>query len=203
MHHWHLVDTLSRLPPGIDEVELSYIQLVFNRIVHLGLHDTHEGTTRPGSSPQEHVRNELNLDAIPYLAYDDPRAVDFRSMLRIWFRGSSWSSLSREHMLSWLSWCMFSSAVENISAEQRELVERTTLMMERRAGARLPEEKGTSVEGLKKEDDIKPLRLTLDPMSVQSRPLIAYAVINLARFATHKWLESKYDVEYEVIGETT
>lgn len=41
------------------------------------IHDTQDATNRPGSSPPDCSGNELNLDAIPFLAYNDPSPETF------------------------------------------------------------------------------------------------------------------------------
>lgn len=151
-------------------------------------------------STRDYATEDMKPEDVPLLAYDDPRAIDFRTSMQTWFSGTPWSSLTRAHLLSWLSWSMFNSSFEGLSREQENLVDRAGTMMERRAGSQLPTEAGVVSNG---ERDIKPLRLTLDPFTVQSRPLIAYAVINLVGFGVRRWFQWKYGVRYEVAGEMT
>jgi hypothetical protein len=196
LHHWFLVDKLARRPAKIDQTELSYLRLIFNRILHVGLYDK----PRPVMPPREYNGDtELNVDDIPALSFDDPRAVDFRNSLRTWFSRSSWSAISRTHMLSWLSWSMFNASFDSMTEEQRALIVKALVMMERRTGARFPDKASNRGSG----GDAKTLRLTLDPMSVSSRPLIAYFLINVAGIATMNWLEWKYGARYETTGGTT
>ena len=92
---------------------------------------------------------------------------------------------------------MFYTSYDQLSAEHQNLVITALGMMERRSGVRLPDRPG------KGDPSVKPLRLTLDPLSVQSRPLIAYLVINLAGVATKKWLVWARGARYETVGGIT
>lgn len=203
LHHWFHVDRLSRRPARIVQADLSHLRSLFNRIMHVGLYGV-EGTPPTSAPPREYSGEALRLEDLPVLEPDDPRAVDFRTSLRTWFHGSSWSSLTRAHLLSWLGWSIFNARFENLSTEQETLARKALAMMERRAGTSLPDGAGPSPNlGANGKNYVEPLRLTLDPMSVQSRPLIAYAVINFVSMAVRKWLEWKYDAQYETIGGTT
>lgn len=120
-------------------------------------------------------------------------------------------------MRSWLTWSLFDEAsIDALSEEQREVVECALSMMERRAGMALgtdghdddeniaDEARAEGEQRRKEMHSIKPLRLTLDPMSVSSRPLIAYAVINAVGLATRRWLEWAYEgVKYDTVGGIT
>lgn len=136
------------------------------------------------------------------------------------------SPVSRAHMRSWLVWTLFNEgSTEALSNEQCEVVECALNMMERRAGMMLgtDDNEGVSNQGSSEQSDqnrqaqskhlqreqkqlhnIKPLRLTLDPMSVSSRPIIAYAVINAAGLFAYRWFEWRYvGVKYETVGGIT
>lgn len=196
LYHWFLVHKLARRPAKIDQIELSQLRVIFYRIMHVGLHDK----PQPGTSPGEYSGDaELDVEDIPALSFNDPRAVDFRNSLRTWFSRSSWSAISRTHVLSWLSWGMFNAYFDTVAEEHGALIDKALAMMERRAGAQLPDmaaSRGVSGEA-------KTLRLTLDPMSVSSRPLMAYVLINVAGIATMNWLEWKYGARYKTTGGTT
>lgn len=94
---------------------------------------------------------------------------------------------------------MFYAPLEELNDEYRGLVETAFSMMERRSGARIPESSGTE----QSRDAVKPLRLTIDPLTVWSRPLIAYAIITLAGSLTRRWLIWRYQVQYERVGGIT
>ncbi|KAF8309542.1 hypothetical protein DL93DRAFT_2230807 [Clavulina sp. PMI_390] len=195
LHQWHLVDTLSRKPARIEQASMPRLRMLFKRIVNVGLHDP------PVLDPDfAQDLEELSLDDIPKLDFDDPRALDFRNALRTWFSGASWASLTRYPMLSWLSWSMFNASVEDVSDEQRMLLDRALVMMERRTGATFPEKLGDNAKSAAPGAKVKPLRLTLDPVSVQSRPLLAYAVINIMGWSTRWWFQWEFGVRYEVAG---
>lgn len=199
LYHWSLVDNLARRPAKIEQAEISHLRSLFNRILHVGLYDKQ----RPGTPPENYNGDtDLKVQDIPALAFDDPRAVDFRNSLRTWFSRSSWRAISRTHLLSWLSWSMFNTSLESITEEQRALVDKALLMMERRAGARLPDTAHNSASN-DNVGEVKTLRLTLDPISVSSRPLLAYVLVNIAGVVCRTWFKWKYDARCETIGDIT
>ena len=199
LHHSFLVDKLARRPARIDQAEISHLRSLFYRVLHVGLDDK----PRSGGPPTYcNGDAELNFEDIPTLAFDDPRAVDFRNSLRTWFSRSSWSAISRAHLLSWLSWGMFNSSLESITEEQRAFVDEALVMTERRAGARLPDITNDKVLNGSAGGGPKTLRLSLDPISVSSRPLAAYVLINIAAVACGSWFEWKYGAQYKTMGGT-
>ncbi|KAG8975875.1 hypothetical protein FRB90_009386, partial [Tulasnella sp. 427] len=100
-------------------------------------------------------------------------------------------------MRQWLSWSVFDKPLSTLDKLQRILIEEATIIIEKRAGAKLNED---PAEG---KDHIEPLGLTWDPVNVWSRPGIIYVVGELLNRSCKWFLEWKYGMierEYEGIG---
>lgn len=142
----------------------------------------------------------------PPLSPTDPRAIDFRDYLRYWFSGCQFNEIKKLNMADWLAWSLYGSTLETLEEERKKwdkdgrppmklddgtlddddsddfdedtaiegdkygLVMHCVEMVEARAAHRFEEGRN---------EEIKTLRLTLDPVRVTQRPLILYLVVAL------------------------
>ncbi|BGP37379.1 hypothetical protein JCM10450v2_001288 [Rhodotorula kratochvilovae] len=164
---------------------------------------------------------------LPRLAPTDPRAVEFRELLRFWFGGCEFAQIGRLNMADWLAWSMYGEPLETLEEERREwdkkgrpplycrdgvTVDADSELddsddedeVEERVRARrtrteesvaadrlglvhhclvLVEARAAHVFPPGRNPAVKPLRLTLDPLRVTSRPLLLYVVVNLLQKA--------------------
>ncbi|KAA1119367.1 hypothetical protein PGT21_023475 [Puccinia graminis f. sp. tritici] len=184
----------------------SFIRTTINRIVGSGLRPDHASTCSSNStnsasgSPDsaDRLENETLL-TIPQispsrpsspsglapdtsLSYDDPAAIDFRSNQVLWFQNCRWDEIQKENMLEWLAWSLFSMPLEEVRLEDQQmelkaeprskLLEEILIRFENRAGARLK-------PGYNPNLAKRVIRLTLDPISIEVRPLGLYLLSNM------------------------
>jgi hypothetical protein len=126
------------------------------------------------------------------LEADDPRAINFRNSLRPWFNHAPWEHVRVRELRSWLYWCIFNAHhpeddadvpehhVETIN-EAVELIKKCT---------------GCVIEDGPSHPSVKPLLLTLDPVSVNSRPFVWYIFVAAANFWIRTSMSIKYGVQY-------
>src|SRR5258708_2337707 len=150
---------------------------------------------------------------IPFLERSDPRAIEFRNAFRTWFHNQPWSCISRKSVRLWLGWSMYNAYYHTLCKGQKEGIEKVLGWMERRGGAEFlelneeeEEEEKEETSGPSSDDqdeDLKPLRVSLDPLRVESRPAIVYAVIHLVGYLALGWFEWMYGMKVETIGGLT
>lgn len=127
------------------------------------------------------------------LAFEDPRAIEFRSHLALWFRNCKWEEIRRENLMEWLSWSLFGLRLEDLrkadaqasssSTELRsKLLEESLNLFENRSGSKLK-------PGYNPDLSNRVIRLTLDPIKFQLRPFGLYFVFNLANVAVKRMLK--------------
>ncbi|TFY78761.1 hypothetical protein EWM64_g5252 [Hericium alpestre] len=131
---------------------------------------------RPGS-PQEEI--EL-LDA------EDPRAVDFRTVLRTWV---PFSHIRKQEMFEWLYWAIFNARLpplESLPTSHRAVLRDTLDMIQKRSGTIIPDGSNPAA---------KPLLLTLDPVVLSWRPLAWYLFVAAGDYLTRLHFWYKYHVQ--------
>lgn len=129
---------------------------------------------------------------VDQLDFDDPRASDFRENIRMWFHNCPWTEIHHDNVIEWLSWSLFGMDVLDMQAADAEsmrsgskkelkqdLLDECMEMIQNRAGMRLPAGKNPRV---------KVIRLTLDPVTVSSRPFLIYALAGLGCWAVQRAL---------------
>ncbi|GAA5998083.1 uncharacterized protein JCM10292_002311 [Rhodotorula paludigena] len=72
------------------------------------------GDTDDDGHPHPHTR------FLPRLSPSDPRAQDFRELLRYWMNGCDFSEIGRLDMLDWIAWAMYGEPLEALEAERKE-----------------------------------------------------------------------------------
>ncbi|TFK29412.1 hypothetical protein FA15DRAFT_752858 [Coprinopsis marcescibilis] len=175
VYHYHLALQVSNVTGPVSWPELNEIQVALNRLLNAGL------SPLPGSEVTE------GHDEVSHLAYDDPRAVDFRNSLRNWFRKVPWSSVKLEEVRKWLYWCIYNSkyqTYEHLPDAHREAIDSTVDQLEKRMGCTIPPGRN---------HDIRPLCQTLDPVPIYNRPLVFYALIKTINLTLQKYYETKWN----------
>jgi len=122
------------------------------------------------------------LESIDRLEFDDPRAKDYRECMRTWFHKKPWADIHRHELRQWVYWSSFSShmpPLDKVDPLRREMLEEGIALIEKRAGCSIPEGSNPSC---------RPVLVTLDPVTILSRPLLFYGIV---RVATH-WLELSF-----------
>jgi len=142
----------------------------------------------------------------PPLSPSDPRAQDFRNYLRYWFAGCKFEEIKRLNMADWLAWSLYGMRLESLEDERKkwdregrpplkledgtldeddeDLLEEDTVLEGDKYGlvmhcVELVEARAAHRFEPGRNEGIKTLRLTLDPVRVTQRPLILYLVVGL------------------------
>lgn len=115
-------------------------------------------TTTPAASPQLHV-------AVCLLT--GRRA---KSGAHTRFHHAPWDAIKQDDVLTWLAWSCFNMDLAAVRADARKnrFLTRSLTMLEARTGTTFPPGR----------TGLRIIRLTLDPVNVESRPLIIYAIAN-------------------------
>ncbi|CAE6365280.1 unnamed protein product [Rhizoctonia solani] len=201
IYHTVVAANLRKKPSVLPPYELHHLRNLFTRILQTGLAPLYPDADDDIEDDAAGSRPGSPAESIDKLEWDDPRAVDFRQRLCTWFHKVEWSLISREAMLSWLSWSCFNASYENaIQRPANELVLREALdMLEKRAGTKLRPaaelEASTSSSRL-----VTPLRLTLDPLDIIGRPAIFYAFTGFVNLVYRAYLQRKFGVVHGKFG---
>ncbi|RXK38174.1 hypothetical protein M231_04548 [Tremella mesenterica] len=105
----------------------------------------------------------------------DRRVVEFRERLRTWFHHAPWDTIPRHNVLMWLAWTCFGLPIEKAQANPTwdKFLDSTLELLEETTGSHFR-------DGYDRK--VKVMRLTLDPVNVQLRPLFLYALTNLTNW---------------------
>lgn len=151
------------------------------------------------------------------LAFDDPRAVQFRHDMAGWILGVPQSKISREDIEDWLSWSLFGKHYAELEEEDRQmhaehadhatatqrqldLVEDAVALFEKRGGRTFPEHvELTPAEAARKQV----MTLTLDPVQVRTRPLAMYLLTFCVNRVTMAYLRVRYGLRRARIEDIT
>lgn len=134
------------------------------------------------------------------LEADDPRAASFRNWLRMWFSGCEFDEIRRLNMADWLAWSLYGQPLQEIE-EEREAWNSAGRPPMHIDGELDVDDEGLDIEQDKlglvnhcldmiearaaktfepgRNDKIKVIRLTLDPVRVNQRPLLLYRKLAL------------------------
>ena len=82
--------------------------------VPVDVHAAKKHHAHPDGHPHPHTR------FLPRLSPDDPRALEFRELLRFWFGGCDFAAIGRLNMADWLAWSMYGCTLEELEDERRE-----------------------------------------------------------------------------------
>ena len=152
---------------------------IWNRVLQAGL----GSSLQDSSSPPESI---TTLDEY------DPRAIDFRFYLRKWFWNEPWKNITRKSASDWVAFLTFDKNFNELGLMEQVVVAESLSLLEKRAGRRFPTERED------RHEDIVPIKLTLVPVNIWSRPAVAYIVPELGNFATRWWLQQKYGMKFGI-----
>ncbi|KDR84375.1 hypothetical protein GALMADRAFT_111650 [Galerina marginata CBS 339.88] len=183
LYHLHLACRVSG-PSSFGAGDLEEIQVAYLRLLKAGLaHLPEDG----GDIETILVdRSGSPTEVITQLDHHDPRAVDFRHSIRMWFCKVPWSSIKLLDMQKWVYWSMYNSdlpALDLLPETQRAALDQAIVLLQKRLGCKI--EEGSN-------PNITPMRLTIDDINILWRPLTFYAIVNsinwiLRKFYTHRW----------------
>ncbi|TFY64279.1 hypothetical protein EVG20_g5999 [Dentipellis fragilis] len=187
VYHFNLAGYVAG-PCRVGAGNLGELQTAFKRVLQAGLASLSEegydeetlDDERPGSPGEE----------IELLESTDPRAIDFRTMLRTWFGRVPFSQIRRQEMFEWFYWAIFNAklpALDTLPASHRTVLEDTLKMVEMRTGVQIPEGSNPAA---------RPLRLTLDPVTIAWRPFGFYVFITVANYLARLRLRHKWQVKH-------
>ncbi|TFK55949.1 hypothetical protein OE88DRAFT_1622651 [Heliocybe sulcata] len=187
VYHWQLARYISG-PTPLPAGNLMELQSAFSRVLQAGLaslpEDGYDEETledeRPGSP----------AEILTKLDFNDPRAIDFRNSLRIWFGKVPWSQIHSQEVYAWLYWSIFNAVLpplDLLSPAQRVALDDALNMIEMRSGSTIP--RGSNPA-------IKPILLTLDPVNICFRPFIWYLFVATANLCIRKWCQYKRGAQF-------
>jgi hypothetical protein len=187
IYHYSLTKRVSG-PSPYSARNIEELQTAFKRVLRAGLYDYSEDDISKETS--DITRPGGHAETIEKLEYDNPRAVDFRNMLRTWFGGAPWSSIRRHEVDLWLYWTIFNAHLppaDCLPPSHRAALDDALELLQMRAGSIIPEGSAPS---------IRPMLLTLDKVDVTWRPFMWYASITLVNWLARMWFEHKYHVSF-------
>jgi pimeloyl-ACP methyl ester carboxylesterase len=179
----HRLATQASGPTPYGPGNLADLQAAFQRVLKAGLANLPDDgydeesfdTDRPGSP----------AESILQLEHDDPRAIDFRQVLRTWFGRVPWSAVRKKEIYAWLYWSIFNTELpplDTLPPAHRTALEEALDLMQKRTGAVITE--GSA-------PDIQPMRLTLDKVNITWRPFWWYATVGVVnRFMRHWFVQN-------------
>jgi len=186
IHHYYLAKHASG-PSPLHPGNITELQATLKRVLKAGLANLSEDDfdeealddDRPGSPAEE----------IEQLQFDDPRAIDFRNYLRVWFGRVAWSSIRTHQIYEWLYWSSYNAvlpSLESIPASRRKILDDALSLIQKRAGCIIPEGNNHAV---------KPILLTLDEFKAALwRPFVWYAGVGISNWILKRWYEYKWDL---------
>jgi len=164
------------------------LQAAYTRVLKAGLASFPEDgfdeesldVNRPGSPEEDIIR----------FKHDDPRAADFRNVLRTWFGRVPWSSIRLQEVHKWLYWSIFNTELpplETLPHAHRAALDDALDLLQKRIGCTIPEGSAPLIQ---------PMRLTLDKVNVLWRPFTYYAVIGTINLCLRKWYRYKWNTHF-------
>lgn len=187
VYHYQLVKSVSgptQYGPGkIDELQKAFTRVLKAGLANLpadGFDEESLFIDRAGS-PQE---------SIIQLEYDDPRAADFRNVLRNWFGRVPWSAIRHQEVSAWLYWSIFNTEMPSFDTmpdAHRVVLDEVLDLLEKRVGCKIPEGSAPTIQ---------PIRLTLDKVNIYWRPFAWYAVISIINWFLKLWLRHNRNVHF-------
>ncbi|KAF8621659.1 hypothetical protein AX15_007673 [Amanita polypyramis BW_CC] len=184
IYHYQLLLRVSRLNPS-NERNIVGIQAAFKRLLKTGL-----SALPPDGADEESLRPGSPDETITQLERDDPRAIDFRNTLRTWFWKASWSSLRLREMQTWIYWSIYNADMppfEDLSTTQQTVINEALEQLQMRTGCKIPQGSNPSYPAI---------RLTIDPIKINCRPLTFYILVALVNRYLRGWFMVRYNVKY-------
>ncbi|KAJ8519372.1 hypothetical protein ONZ45_g3679 [Pleurotus djamor] len=187
VYHFHLSKQVAAQKPhpagNLEELRAAYVRVVKSGLFSFpedGFDEESLNVDRPGS-PAEHIVQ---------LEHDDPRAEDFRRVLRTWFQHAPWSAIRLTEMKKWLYWSIFNAHMPEshlIPKTHRIVLDDALDLLQKRTGCTIPD--GSSSEH-------QPLLLTLDAVRVLWRPFSFYAIVGVLNKILKAWFVHNYQLRF-------
>lgn len=101
-----------------------------------------------------------------------------------------WSAVHKHEMYTWLYWSIYNASYTSFEAlppVHQKALQEVCQLIERRSGTTIPEGSNPTV---------KPLLLTLDPVSVVWRPLVWYLAVEISNFFVRRRLVREWNVKF-------
>jgi len=187
IYHWHLAQKVQK-PWSYGPGNVPELQIAFTRVLKAGLANLPEDGFDEESLDSE--RPGSPAEAIIQLEHDDPRAIDFRNVLRTWFGRVPWSAIRLHEIRQWLYWSIFNTdlpPLESLPQSHRVVLDDALDMLQKRLGKKVPE--GSYPQAL-------PMRLTLDNVRITWRPLSYYVTIWLVNNCLRTWFQSSWKMHH-------
>lgn len=157
LYHAYLVQYISAHPNAHSTERIPQVSAEFLRCMKVGL-----GLIESGDEPVER----------PKLLRNDPRAIEFRNALRPWFGHAAWSQIRTRELRHWLHWQLFNAVHPGdeslLTPHHHKALDDAIELLRDFSGCEF--EEGSNPE-------IKPIMLTVDPLTISSRPLAWYALV--------------------------
>jgi len=129
-------------------------------------------------------------ETITQLERHDHRAIDFRHALRTWFCKVPWSSIKLLELQKWLYWAIYNEdlpTVDNIPEVHQKALDEAVALLQKRVGCKIGE--GT-------DPKVLPIRLTIDGINIQLRPLTFYAIVCLINWTLKHLYALHWNLQY-------
>ncbi|KAL0949481.1 hypothetical protein HGRIS_009534 [Hohenbuehelia grisea] len=189
VYHYQLARFVAAQPP-LPPGALHELRIAHSRVLKSGLaslpEDGFDEETTDSSRPCSPAED------ITQLTHDDPRAVDFREVLRTWFGHAPWSEIRAVEVKRWLYWAIFNSHLpepEKIPSSHHAVLDEALDLLQKRAGVVIPEGSAPMY---------RPLLLTLDQVTIHWRPFAFYAAVGLTNRLLKAWLQRYRQVQFVV-----
>lgn len=193
VYHYNLAKFVSG-PSPIQPPSIVDLQAALRRVLQSGLAGLPEdGPYDPETLDFDHPGSPAEF--ITHLTFDDPRAADFRSYMRTWFRKAPWSAIRRHELRQWLYCSIFNAHMpspESMSTLHRNVIDEAMELIEKRSGSRIPEGSNPTAT---------PILLILDNVHIPFRPFFWYLLVSACHVLAHKFLEHHWDVEFGLHGD--
>ncbi|KAF8529187.1 hypothetical protein BU17DRAFT_37601 [Hysterangium stoloniferum] len=172
-------------PAGVEVLQAAFARVLKTEMV--GVPEVDSSLHQSSSIPSP-------LESVEQLDFDDPRAKDFRNYMCTWFHKKPWSEIHSRELHQWLYWSSFNAHLppdSELSAAHKIILDQCTKAIEKRAGATIKHGSNPTC---------KPMLPTLDPVVVQPRPLIFYALIWMANYYLRLSLNFEWGVIHDKCG---
>lgn len=171
----------ARAMPAVTPRPLQYLTGLIIYALGSGLQSEPSSSSSPQGT-SEHQKKEPDQDVgIPPsthfmhkpLAFDDPKAIDFRNNHSIWFQSCRWEDIYRENHLEWLCAVLLNKSLTQVKEEDKHKskeeavlphLHKLVVAYEKRVGTRMP-------EGYNEQLGDTTMKLFIDPIRVTHRPL--------------------------------
>ncbi|KAL1923426.1 uncharacterized protein VTP21DRAFT_8406 [Calcarisporiella thermophila] len=116
----------------------------------------------PSLSPQE--MNRIFFECCSH-------ATEITATLSLWFNGAHVNDLRKENIREYLGWAFYDKYLDELTVQEVQTTEGMIRILEQKIGSKL--ENGYN-------SNVNCMRMTLDPFTSLSRPLVVYGIVSVA-----------------------